>query len=234
MIFWLPAAPPPPVKFNPVAVVNLILVFPAPGFDPRFVPRNNIVAPVVLLIAEKVNIVEPPVPELSVTVDCPSGRVSVPIVSVVLVAAILEPLKTSSPPFSVNAVESLRRFGVAPLVALLSSVRVAPSLTVNALLTAVPVPLNIRLPALTVVAPEYVFAPVSVNVPLLFIVSVPAPLPSTPDELKFPVPVNVNAFVLLVILPPNASVPPVAPPIVVALPSVIGLEIVVVPEVFAL
>src|ERR1051325_11310457 len=148
-----PAAPVPPVRFKFVAVVNLILVFPAPGFAPKLVPRNKTVAPAVRAAAEaKVRIGEPPVPETTVTVDAPEVGVRAPTASAALVEATFEPLNTNSPPVSVRALESLTRSVL--LAVVLSRVRVPPDAIVKEVLVAVPVPLNVKPPALMVVAPE--------------------------------------------------------------------------------
>ena len=131
------------------------LVTPAPAVAPKLVPRKRTVAPAVLAILAAVNIVEPPVPELRVTVEAPDASVRAPMVSLAAVAATLVPLNTNSPPLSVSAKVSLMRPPMVVVFAVvLSSVSLLPKLTVNAELTALPpVPLRVSPPALTVVAP---------------------------------------------------------------------------------
>ena len=98
-----------------------------------------------------VKIVEPPVPELRVTVEAPDASVNAPIDSLAAVPAMLEPLNTSSPPLSVSAKVLLIRLIL--FVEALSNVSVPPALTVNAVLAAVPAPLRVKPPSLIVVAP---------------------------------------------------------------------------------
>ncbi len=100
------------------------------------------------MLAE-VNVVDPPAPELRVTVEAPEESVKAPKVSLATAAEL--PLNTSSPPLSVTASASPIR--LATFVAVLSNVSLPPGLRVNAVVVDVPAPLSLYSPALIVVAP---------------------------------------------------------------------------------
>ena len=140
------AAPLAPVNVG--AAVNMIVETLAAGVVPRFVPRNNTVAPAVRDNEAKVKVVDPPDPGVTVTILCPVESVKAPVDSEALV--VLLPVKLKLPPFMVRAEED-KRFNM--LVVLLSTVKVAPELMVTAEEGMAPDPLKITMPALRIVAP---------------------------------------------------------------------------------
>ncbi len=110
-----------------------------------------------------------------VIADALAGSVRAPTFSDTLVAATLLPMNLNSPPLRVSATALPKRLTLLA-ARLLSSDNVPPELTVKALFTAAPAPLNVSVPPLTLVAPLCVLARVSVKVPVPCLTRPPVPL----------------------------------------------------------
>jgi hypothetical protein len=152
------------------------------------VPALTVVAPLYVFAPLNANV--PPLTFNNAPVPVPPSAITPPNVPLLNVNAV--PFKLTTPvdaPFNVNNVTADAANSTVPFAvttaatgtnAPLATLSVAPFATVSAVDAKLPLPLNASVPAITVVAPLYVFAPLKLNVPPLTFTNDPVPLPPSP------------------------------------------------------